>query len=63
MHDLVVNSELPPLVTNNQHPNTPTSVIEAVAKTGEKTALIKDGQTLLDIARLSHGDDTAVIAD
>ncbi|KAK4951700.1 hypothetical protein LTR66_013812, partial [Elasticomyces elasticus] len=63
MHDLIINSELPPLVTNNQHSNTSTSIIKAVAKTGEKTALIQDRQTLLDIARLSHGDDTAVIAD
>ncbi|KAK6428641.1 hypothetical protein LTR95_015211, partial [Oleoguttula sp. CCFEE 5521] len=63
VHNLVVNSELTPVIIDDKDPHTATTIVEAVGQTAEKLALVKDGQTLLDIAGLSHGDDATVIAD
>ena len=63
MDDLVVNSHLKTLVSDNKDTDASTTVVEGLGETGEKAALVKDGKALLDITRLGHGDNTAVLTD
>ena len=63
MNNLVINSKLTALIINDQDPDTATAVVEAVSETAEQAALIQHRQTLLDVARLGHGNNAAVIAD
>lgn len=61
VHDLVVDSQLPAFVVDDEDTNAATAVGEAVSQTVEQVALVKDWQTLLDITSLGHGNHTAII--
>jgi len=61
--DLVVDGELATLVVDDEDADAATTVVEGLGETGEEVALVEDGQALLDVTRLGHGDDAAVIAD
>jgi hypothetical protein len=63
VNDLVVDSHLHTIVVDNEDADTATAVVEGLGETTKETALVKDGKTLLDITRLGHGDNAAVLAD
>ena len=63
MDDLVVDSHLETIVVDDEDADRATSVVEGLAKTGSKTALVKDGETLLDVASLSHGNNATILTD
>jgi len=61
--DLVVDSHLHAIVVDDEDADAATAVVESLRKTAGKTALVKDGKTLLDITTLSHGNNTAILTD
>jgi hypothetical protein len=61
--NLVVNSHLLTIIVDDEDADAATAVVEGVGETLEKVALVKDREALLDIARLGHGDDAAILAD
>jgi len=61
--DLVVDSHLKTIVSDDEDANAATAVVEGLGQAVEEAALVKDGKTLLDITTLGHGDNTAVLAD
>jgi hypothetical protein len=61
--DLVVNSHLQTIVSNDEDADAATTVVERLGEAGEEAALVKDGKALLDITGLSHGDNTTVLTD
>lgn len=63
MDDLVVDSHLHTIVVDDEDANGATAVVERLGKAGRKTALVKDGETLLDVTSLGHGNNAAVFAD
>lgn len=63
MDDLVVDSHLHTLVVNDEDADAATAVVERLGQAGDETALVKDGKALLDITRLGHGDNAAVLTD
>ena len=63
MDDLVVNSHLSAIVVDDEDADAATAVVEGLGETLEKVALVNDGQTLLDITSLGHGDNATVLAD
>lgn len=63
MDDLVVDDELAATVVDDEGTDGTTAVSEGIADALEEVALGDDGETLLDIARLGHGDETVVITE
>ena len=63
VNDLVVNGELATAVVDDQDANATAAVAEDIVEPVPEPALIDDGQALLDVARLGHGHDAAVVAD
>ena len=63
MDDLVVDSHLHTIILDDEDADTASAVVEGLAEAGVETALVKDGKTLLDIARLGHGDNATVLTD
>lgn len=63
MDDLEVNSQFDTVFMDDEDADATTAVIESLSKPGEEVALIEDRETLLDIAALGHGDNTAILAD
>jgi hypothetical protein len=63
VHNLVVNSKLTTLIIDDQYADGATAVRKGIRQALEQVALVQDRQALLDITRLGHGDDTAIIAD
>lgn len=63
MDDLVVNSKLTTLIVDDEDADAATAIIEGIGQTMEETTLIDDGETLLDIASLGHGDNPAILTD
>ena len=63
MNDFVVHSKLTTTVVDNKNTHATTSVSEAIVKPGPEPSLVDHWKTLLDIAGLGHGDDTAVVTD
>jgi len=61
--DLVVDSELLALVVDDEDADGAAAVVEGVCQALEEAALVKDGEALLDIAGLGHGDNAAILAD
>jgi hypothetical protein len=61
--NLVVNSHLHTIVIDDEDADAATAVVEGLCQAGDKTALVKDGKTLLDITRLSHGNNATVLTD
>lgn len=63
MNDLVIHSKLAASVVDDQYANTATAIGKGVVESRPQPALINDRETLLDIARLSHSNHAAIIAD
>lgn len=61
--DLEVDGELAALVGDDEHAHAAAAVVEGLRQAGEQAALVQDGQVLLDVAGLGHGDDGTVVAD
>jgi hypothetical protein len=61
--DLVVDDELAATVVDDEGTDGTTAVSEGIADALEEVALGDDGETLLDIAGLGHGDETVVITE
>jgi hypothetical protein len=61
--DLVVDGELLTLIVDDEDADAAATVVEGLGQAVEEVALVKDGETLLDIASLGHGDNAAVLAD
>jgi len=61
--DLVVDSHLHTIVIDDEDADAATAVVERLCQAGDETALVKDGKALLDITRLGHGDNAAVLTD
>lgn len=61
MDDAHVNSHLPVVVGDNKNTDTAAARLESLLEAAPEAALVNDGQVLLDIAGLGHGDDGAVM--
>jgi hypothetical protein len=59
--NLHVNSQLPATVTDDKDTNAAAAALERALQTRPQVALLNDGQVLLDVTRLGHGDDAAVL--
>ncbi|KAJ3522405.1 hypothetical protein NM208_g12871 [Fusarium decemcellulare] len=59
--DLHVNGELTATVVEDEDTDGATARLESVAEAGIEVGLVNDGQTLLDVAGLGHGDDLALL--
>ena len=63
MDNLVVDSKFATAIIDDKNANSATTAVEGLLETIKQAALIKDRKTLLDIASLSHSNDTTVITD
>jgi hypothetical protein len=63
MHNLVVNSQLLSVVSDDQDADRSTSLSESFSEFVVKVSLVDNLEALLDLTRLSHGDELTVIAD
>jgi len=63
VNNLVVDSHLHTIVIDDEDTDAATAVVEGLGQAGDETALVKDGKTLLDIARLGHGNNATVLTD
>jgi len=63
MDNFVVNSEFLALIVDDEDADAASAIVERLGKAFEQTALINDWQSLLDIAGLGHGNNTAILAD
>lgn len=57
MNDLHVNTELTTLVRDDQDANGSTTSVKGVLETTSEVGLVNDGEGLLDITRLGHGNN------
>lgn len=60
MDDLHVNGELVAVVVEDKDADAATAGLERVVQTRPEVGLVDDGQALLDITSLGHGNDVAV---
>ena len=60
---LVVDGQLTAIVVDDQDADATVAVAEGALEALKQAALVEDGQALLDVARLRHGDDVAVVAN
>lgn len=61
MDDLHVDSELTATVVEDEDTEAATAGLESTVEAGVEVGLVNDGETLLDIAGLGHGDDEAIL--
>lgn len=61
--DLVVYSQLLSVVGDNQDPDGTRALSESLPQLVPEIALVNDLQSLLDLARLGHGDELAIVTD
>ena len=61
MDDLEVDSELATAVANDEHANAATAGLKSRLETVPEVRLLENGQVLLDVTSLGHGDDGAVL--
>lgn len=61
MDDLHVNSHLTAVVGDDQDTDAAAARLKSLLQTAPEAALVDDGQVLLDIASLGHGDDAAIL--
>lgn len=63
MDDLVVDGHLHTIVVDDEDTDRAAAVVEGLGETRRETTLVKDGETLLDIASLGHGNNATVLTD
>lgn len=61
MDDLHVNGELSATIVEDQDADGATARLESLGKASVKVGLVDDGETLLDVAGLGHGDNVAIL--
>lgn len=61
MDDAHVDSHLPVVVGDDENTDAAAARLEGLLEAAPEAALVNDGQVLLDIASLGHGDDGAVM--
>jgi len=61
--DLVVDGELLALIVDDEDADGAAAVVERVCQALEQVALVQDGEALLDVAGLGHGNNAAILAD
>jgi hypothetical protein len=61
MDDLHVNSELTATVRNDKDADGATARLESSLQTRPEVALLNDGEVLLDVTSLGHGDDGTLL--
>ena len=61
MDDLEVDGQLAALVVENQDADAATARLEGVGQARPEVGLVNDGQVLLDVTGLGHGNDVAVL--
>lgn len=61
MDDLHVDSQLAAAVADDEDADAAAAALEGALQARPQVALLDDGQALLDVARLGHGDDGAVL--
>lgn len=61
MDDLHVDGHLAAVVGDDQDTDAAAARLESLLQTAPEAALVNDGQVLLDIASLGHGDDAALL--
>lgn len=61
MDDLHVDGHLAAIVGNDKDANAATARLESLLEAAPERALVDDGQVLLDVTGLGHGDDTAIL--
>jgi len=59
--DLEVDGELTAAVADDQDADAATSRLEGILETSPQVGLLEDGEVLLDITSLGHGNDGAVL--
>ena len=63
MDDLVVDSHLETIIVDDKDADATAAIVERLGETGGETTLVEDGEALLDITRLGHGDDATILTD
>ena len=63
MDDLVINSQLTPTIIDNQDTDAPSTIGKRLINSRPQSTLINDRKTLLDLPRLSHGDNTTIVTN
>jgi len=63
VNDLIIDGHLETLVIDNQNTNAAAAIVEGLGQASEKVALVKNRETLLDVASLGHGNDATVLTD
>lgn len=61
MNDLHVDSHLGAVVGDDKDTDAATARLESLLEAVPEAALVNDGQVLLDITSLGHGDDVAIL--
>jgi hypothetical protein len=61
--NLIVNSKLATLITNDKNTHAAATIVERVSEAVKQAALVKNRKTLLDITSLGHGNNTTIITD
>lgn len=61
MNDLDIDNQFATGVVEHEDTNAARALLESSGQAGEETGLVNDGQTRLDITRLGHGSDLAVL--
>jgi len=61
VHNLDVNNKLLAGIVEDENTNAATALVESLGQAGVETRLVEDGQGSLDITRLGHGGDGAVL--
>jgi hypothetical protein len=63
VNDLVVNGHLHAIIVDDEDADAASAVVERLCEAGHEGALVEDGKALLDITRLSHGNDATILTD
>jgi hypothetical protein len=61
--NLVVDSHLHTVVVDDEDTDAASAVVERLCQAVEESALVEDGEALLDVTRLSHGNNATVLTD
>lgn len=63
VNDLVVDSHLHTIIIDDENANAASAIVKRLCEAAEQGTLVKDRKALLDVTRLSHGNNTAILAD
>lgn len=61
--DLIINYQLAATIIDDESTNASATVTEGITDTVKQVTLVNNGEALLDITGLSHGDDSAILTN